>query len=245
MRHDGKTHYLMRILPYRTLDQAMDGVLVTFTDITRTTEFEEYQDELGRRVEGVMRTVLDVARDSLAEDTAPPTLINRLKAVADTYALVSRGNWGDVALHDLAAKELGNYGIGRDARIVLDGPAVRLKAKAAVGIGMALHELAANAAKHGALSVPQGRVRLGWEIAEADGSGARLVIRWRESGGPPGGKDQASGYGGHLIGTGLQETIGARGSITVEDGGVAVSLVLPLSTGLVLRPDPAERQEPR
>ena len=243
MRRDGKAHYLMRVLPYRTSDQGMDGVLVTFTDITRITEFEEYQEELGHRVEGVMQTVLEVARDSLAEDTAPATLINRLTAVADTYSLVSRGNWGDVALHDLAAKELGNYGIGRDARIVLDGPAVLLKAKAAVGIGMALHELAANAAKHGALSVPQGRVRLGWQIEEADGSVARLVIRWRESGGPPTREDEAGGYGGQLIGAGLQKTIGASGSTTVEDGGVAVSLVLPLSTGLVLRADPAERQE--
>jgi two-component sensor histidine kinase len=108
---------------------------------------------------------------------------------------------------------------------------------------MALHELAANAAKHGALSVPQGRVRLGWQIEEADGSVARLVIRWRESGGPPTREDEAGGYGGQLIGAGLQKTIGASGSTTVEDGGVAVSLVLPLSTGLVLRADPAERQE--
>jgi two-component system, chemotaxis family, CheB/CheR fusion protein len=239
VRRDGKAHYLMRVLPYRTSDQAMDGVLVRFTDITRITE-----EELGGRVEGIMQTVLDVARDGLAEDSAPATLINRLRAVANTYALVSRGNQGDVALYDLAAKELGNYGIGPNARIALDGPAVLLKTKAAVGIGMALHELAANAAKQGALSVPERRVRLGWEIEEADGSAARLVIRWRESGGPPAREDKASIYGGQLIGTALQETIGASGSITVEDGGVAVSLVLPLSTGLVLRPVSAERQEP-
>jgi two-component sensor histidine kinase len=133
---------------------------------------------------------------------------------------------------------------GHDARIALDGPAVLLKTKAALGIGMALHELAANAAKQGALSVLEGRVRLGWEIEEAEGSAARLVIRWRELGGPPAREDKASIYGGQLIRSGLQETIGASGSITIEDGGVAVSLVLPLSTGLVLRPGPVERQEP-
>src|SRR5260370_38827458 len=153
----------------------MEGVLVTLPDITRITEFEEYQEELGHRVEGVRQTVLEVARDSLVEDTAPATLINRLTAVADTYALVSRGHWGDVALHDLAAKELGNYGIGRDARIVLDGPAGLLKAKAAGGIGMALHEFAANAAKHGALAVPQGRGPPAWAGAWGGGRGASAL----------------------------------------------------------------------
>ena len=236
MRRDGKAHYLMRVLPYRTEDGAVDGVLVTFTDITRITEFEEYQEELGRRVEGVMQTVVDLAEGGLAESAAPRILIDRLKAIAATYTLVSRANWGEVALSDVAAQELRDYGIGRDGRVAVDGPAVLLKAKAAVGIGMALHELGANAAKHGALSVPQGRVHLGWAIEEADGSAAQLVIRWREWGGPAVKPDEATGYGSELIETGLKEQIGATGSMTFEAGGAAVSLVLPLATGLVLRP---------
>src|SRR5437588_1161210 len=162
VRRDGKVHYLMRVLPYRTEDGTVDGVLVTFTDITRITEFEEYQEELGRRVEGVMQTVVDLAEGGRAEGAAPTILIDRLKAIAATYTLVSRANWGEVALSDVAAQELRNYGIGRDGRVAVDGPAVLLKAKAAVGIGMALHELGANAAKYGALSVPQGRVHLSW-----------------------------------------------------------------------------------
>ena len=69
-----------------------------------------------------------------------------------------------------------------------------------------------------------------------DGSAARLVIRWRESGGPAVRPEEATGYGSELIETGLKEQIGATGSMTLEAGGVAVSLVLPLATGLVLRP---------
>src|SRR5204862_102389 len=75
-------------------------------------------------------------------------------------------------------------GKSRDGRVVVEGPPVLVKAMAAVGLGMALHELAANAARQGALSVPPGRVRLSWSIEEPDTPQARLVIRWREAGGP-------------------------------------------------------------
>jgi len=243
VRRDGTGHYLMRVLPYRTSDQSLDGVLVTFTDITRITEFEEYQEELGHRVEGVMQTVVDLAEGGLAEGAAPKVLVSRLKAVAETYTLVSRANWGDVALYDLAVDELRDYGIGRDGRVVIDGSAVRLKAKAAVAIGMALHELAANAAEYGALSVPQGRVQLTWAIEEADGRAGRLVIRWRESGGPAVKPPSTKGYGRALIETGLKEQIGAIGSMGFEEGGVAASLALPLATGFVLRPGSEEHKE--
>jgi two-component sensor histidine kinase len=155
---------------------------------------------------------------------------------------VSRANWGEVALSDVAAQELRDYGIGRDGRVVVDGPGVLLKAKAAVGIGMALHELAANAAKHGALSVPHGRVHLGWAIEEADGSSA-LVIRWRESGGPAIEPPETKGYGRELIETDLHKQLGATGSMSFAEGGIAVSLVLPLAIGLVLPPGSEDRKK--
>ena len=190
-----------------------------------------------------MQTVVDLAEGGLAEGAAPKALVSRLKAVAETYTLVSRANWGDVALYDLAVDELRDYGIGRDGRVVIDGSAVRLKAKAAVAIGMALHELAANAAEYGALSVPQGRVQLTWAIEEADGRAGRLVIRWRESGGPAVKPPSTKGYGRELIETGLKEQIGAIGSMGFEESGVAASLALPLATGFVLRPGSEEHKE--
>jgi len=90
-----------------------------------------------------------------------------------------------------------------------------------------------NAVSHGALSVPQGRVHLGWEIAEAGTPAARLVIRWRESGGPEPGKLRERGYGSELIEKGLHQEIGATGSIAFADGGTTAELTLPLSSGLV------------
>ena len=149
---------------------------------------------------------------------------------------MSSVNWGDVALGDLAARELGDYGIGRDGRVVVEGPPVLVKAMAAVGLGMALHELAANAARQGALSVPPGRVRLSWSIEEPDTPQARLVIRWREAGGPAAPPAEPMSHGRELIEIGLKEQIGATASIDFADDGLAASLELPLSTGLVLLP---------
>jgi two-component system CheB/CheR fusion protein len=234
LRRDGTAHYLMRVLPYRALDQTIDGVLVTFTDISRIIEVEAYQEELGHRVEGVFETVLAVVRDTLAEEVPSEVLINRLNGMTETYGLVSNANWGDVPLGDLAAKQLSAHGISRDQRVALDGPPVLLKAKAAVGLGMALYELTANATTSGALSVPQGCVNLDWTIEHPDTTQASLLIRWRESGGPPAREPEFARYGTHFITTGLKETIGASGSISFADGNVLVSLELPLSTGLVL-----------
>ena len=237
---DGKGHYLMRVLPYRTADRTVDGVLVTFTDITRITEIEAYQRELSQRIDTMLEIVLGIAQRSAAVEAVPVELVGRLQALAGIYELVSRANWGDVALADLAAKELGNYGIGRNGRVIVEGSPILLKARAAVNLGMVLHELAANAARDGALSVPQGRIRVSWSIDRANTPEARLVIRWHESGGPAVKPPEGRGYGSALIETALNEQIGASGSIAFADGGVEASISLPLSTCLVVPQGPEE-----
>jgi two-component sensor histidine kinase len=95
---------------------------------------------------------------------------------------------------------------------------------------MAVHELTANAARHGALSVPQGRVHLSWEIEGEEGD-QRLVIRWREAGGPKVSPPRSKRYGCALIENELTEQIGATGSIAFEEDGVRSELSLPLAGG--------------
>ena len=231
---DGKVHYLMRILPYRTAGKSIDGVLITFTDISRIIEVEEYQKELTHRIETMLKMMHDAAGRSLGPGADRDTLLGSVQAIGDAYALVSRARWGEVELHDLAAQELGNYGIDGDGRAALDGPAVTLKANAAVHIGLALHELTNNAAKHGALSVPQGRVELSWAIEETGTPRSRLVIRWRELDGPQIGPPKTRPYGAALIETELPKAIGAETTLSVTADGLACDIVLPLSTGHVV-----------
>ncbi|HLY44858.1 MAG TPA: CheR family methyltransferase [Stellaceae bacterium] len=234
VRRDGTIHYLMRVLPYRTAENALDGVLVTFTDITRITEIEEYQRELSQRIEAMLQTAVQIVERSQETTAAPETMLDRLRTLGDIHRLVAAAKWGEVALIDLAARELGNYGIGRDGRVTVEGPAVRLRAPAAVNLGLALHELAVNAASRGALSVPQGRVHLNWEVVEAETPAARLVIRWQETGGPPVRPPADKDYGSELITVGLKAAIGASGSFDFAGARLTADLVLPLSSKLIL-----------
>ena len=236
VHRDGKTHYLMRILPYYTMEKKQDGVLVTFTDITRITEIEEYQRELTERIQAMLQMVVHIVERSLATEAAPDHMLDRLRVLGEICALVTAAKWGGVALSDLATRELGRYGIGREGRVVVEGEAVTLRASAAVSLGMALHELALNAAQQGALSVPQGRVHLGWTIEQGDTPDARFVIEWRETGGPTGQAPLAADYCRELLRSGLTQEIGAQGTLDLADGGVSAALTLPLSVGLVLLP---------
>ena len=234
VRRDGKGHYLMRVLPYRTADRGIDGVLITFTDITQITRIEEYQEELAQQVETMLRIVQDTTARSLPGGPVRDTLLARLRVIGEYYVLVSRARLGDVLIPDIAAKELGSFGIGRDGRVAVEGPALALKAKAAVAIGLALHELTANACDHGALSVPEGRVRLAWAIEQPRTQQARLAIRGRESNGPPVQPPAAKGYGSHLIENELQQAIGATAILSFAPGGLSCDIALPLSADLVV-----------
>lgn len=236
-RRDGTAHYLMRVLPYRTHRKAIDGVLVTFSDITRIAEAEERQRELQLRIDSALQLVLAIAGRTLPENEGSAALASRLRALAEISRLISAAPADAVPVAELAARELAIYGIGHKGRVAIDGAPLLLKGNAAIALGMALHELSVNAATSGALSVPQGRVHLAWAIEQPDGADARLVIRWRESGGPPppGGKDDA-GFGKELIERTLAEQLGGSAAIALGRGGLRAEIALPLSTGLVVLP---------
>jgi two-component system CheB/CheR fusion protein len=245
MRRDGNAHYLMRTLPYRTADRAVDGILITFTDVTRLTEIEEYQQELNKRTDTMLQRVIAISERSLSRDAAAEILLGRLHALRGIYALVAQANWGDVAVADLIARELASYGIGRNGRVVVVGQPVLLKAEAAVGIGMALHELTVNAARRGALSQPQGRVHLDWAIEGENAAPARLVLNWREAGGPAVKPDGETGLGPELLSEQLRQESGVHGELEFAADGIEANLSVPLSSGLVVLPGGAQRRQAR
>jgi two-component system CheB/CheR fusion protein len=238
---DGKTQYAMRILPYRSSDQVIDGVLVTFTDVTRMVEVEAYQKVLQARIEKILRVILDIARRSEPEGAVPAMLIGRFQALAETCRRISGTHWGTVGLDDLLAAALTHHRIGRDGRVSVRGAPVLLNGDAAVMIGMALHELASNAIARGALSVPQGRVQVAWEIERRGEADARLSVRWRESDGPA--PAALGAYGRDLIETQLRDQIGAAGRLRIANGGLDAEIVLALSSGFVSLPGTAGSPE--
>src|SRR5262249_15258029 len=113
-------------------------------------------------------------------DEARKTFEGRLLALAGTYRQLTNTNWSGVSLSEIVHLTLEPFA----ARTDIDGPDLLLSAKNAQSFSLALHELATNALKHGALSCAGGNVSIAWSIA-SNGGGPVLKFRWRELGGPP------------------------------------------------------------
>jgi two-component system CheB/CheR fusion protein len=249
-------HFLMRILPYRAVDNTIDGVLVTFVDVTNVVSAEENQRlliaELNQRMRSMLSVVIGLVMQSAgrAPDlrTFTDRLLARLHALAGTYGLMSRDNWAPVGLRELVRHELEPYVLGDDrSRVVVEGARVSLAPKAALAFGMAFHELATNAAMHGALLEPNGRVEVSWEVDNRDNGsrsngsdgagGQRLVVRWREAGGPeipmvtP-----PQGFGTELLRRLLNDEMDGEASIEFGPDGVRAELSAPVD-GELLRLD--------
>src|SRR5262249_33688962 len=113
-RTDGTAHYLMRILPYRGRNNGIDGVLVSFVNVTNIVEAEAQHrtlvEELNHRVRNMLTIVGAIANQTLAKSASPElfadAFLGRLQSMGKSYALVSRENWGDISLNDILTNEL-------------------------------------------------------------------------------------------------------------------------------------------
>jgi two-component system, chemotaxis family, CheB/CheR fusion protein len=207
--HDGHW-YLMRMRPYRTLDDKIEGVVVTFVDVTERREAEAKWEsrqkrllgELSHRVKINLGLVQSIVNQTLpgsgASEAAQAALTSRLQAVARTQDLLVNSEWNGTDLAAIAGEHLAERLAEKPSRLVIEGPAINLPSDIATPFGLILNELARNAASHGAWSTPGGRVRLAWEVIEAD-RGRRLKLVWSEEGGSPGRAPQQAAYDGYAI----------------------------------------------
>lgn len=158
--------------------------------------------ELHHRVKNTLSTVQGLlgatARSTRSVDEFYRSFADRIVSLASTHNLLTEDYWQTASLAEMLTNELGHYDDGAAGRITLEGPAVELPADLAVPVGMAMHELATNAAKHGALSVPGGQLAVRWGVRSMDSERA-LTIDWREHGGPPVEQSRSSGCGTTLL----------------------------------------------
>jgi two-component sensor histidine kinase/PAS domain-containing protein len=220
------------------------GLSVAFRDINRRRLAEERQRllvaELTHRIKNTLALVLAVAdqtrRSVSSPDAFHAVFRDRLAALARAHDALRRDGETGTTLEAVAREALAPYGAGRAGAgagaprvVVVGGPEVRLSSGAAVALGMALHELATNAAKHGALSVPGGRVRLSWDDAEAGADGARWhEVLWEEAGGPSIPEPPSRrGFGTRLLERGLAAQIGGAVSLDFAATGLRCRIRLP------------------
>ena len=233
-RHDGTAHYLMRILPYRTPDSAVNGTVITFVDVTSIVEAEQHQkllaDELNHRVKNMLTVVISMATQTLRRASTLPEFsanyLGRVHALASAYSLLTNQSWQTVPLRDLLDDQLRAFASVDRKNILLDGPALLLRPRAALALGMALHELATNALKYGALSVPSGTVRLHWRL-EQGADTPEFVLQWRETDGPPVHAPAHRGFGLALIERGLSGDLSAHVAVEFAAEGVRATLRAP------------------
>jgi PAS domain S-box-containing protein len=180
------------------------GVFVQGADRTEAFRAAERQrvllDELNHRVKNTLATVQSIAGQTLRSTPDPAAFREafeaRLMALSTVHELLTATRWDGADLATVIAAETRPFGEGR---ISLSGPDVHLSAQQALNIALIVHELATNAAKYGALSLPDGRVEASWTFGKPQDGGRPLRLTWTERGGPPVQPPGREGFGSRLI----------------------------------------------
>jgi PAS domain S-box-containing protein len=196
------------------------GVSAIFRDITARRRAEDQQKllirELHHRIKNTLATVQAIAgatmRSAGTMSEFRDVFAARLSALAETHSLLTDNAWDGVSLRELLDAQLASFA-EEGRRITLQGPDLRLSPEALVALGMAVHELATNAIKYGALSSPAGRIAINWETG-IEGAGETFWLSWKETGGPPVAKPTRAGFGSLL----LERVVGPKlnGIVTVD-----------------------------
>jgi PAS domain S-box-containing protein len=201
-------------------------------DITERKRAEKLQqvltEELSHRVKNTLATVQAIANQSLVRAKTPTDFVSsftgRLQALAKAHTLLTRTSMEGADVMELVNEQV-LIGAPNDNRISCSGPLMVLDAQAAMHLALVLHELATNARKHGALSVPYGRLSVTWQMRT--NGGCSLLLSWKESNGPKVSAPSAHGFGRTLI----EQTVRAHGgeaSIEYRTDGLTCEIKLPL-----------------
>jgi PAS domain S-box-containing protein len=217
--------------PHFSASGALAGMIGVNADVTRDVEAAAHRElvfgELNHRVKNTLALVQAIARQTLKGAEAAPfaaAFEGRLANLAVAHGLLTRTNWEAVPLGQLVTDALMLRAEARP-QVEAGGPEVSLAPKQALAVAMALHELNTNAAKHGALSVEEGRVTLGWDVA-AQPSVLRLT--WQEHGGPPVTAPAARGFGLFMVERILAQELGGDVAVEFPPEGLVCRIMAPV-----------------
>ena len=203
----------------------INGVTI---DITDRKEADERQVLLAREVDhrarntlAVIQSIIRLTRAKSVDDYVH-AVEGRIKALARAHTLLSDSRWRGADLATLVAEELAPYRAGDKIRC--GGPDVSLQPATAQGLALALHELATNAAKHGGLSSPAGKVTLEWELG-----GEALTLHWTEIGGPPVTEPSSHSFGLKVIAASIEQQLGGKAAFNWDHSGLNCLLMIPRS----------------
>jgi two-component sensor histidine kinase len=222
----------LRIEPLRDERDKIVGLAGVLVDVTERKESEAHLRlllrELTHRSKNLLAVIQAMARQSARHTGSVDGFLaqfgSRLQALAASHDLLVHESWRGASLRDLIRTQLASY--VADERVAFEGPDIDLKPEAAQSLGLAIHELASNAVKFGALSVPDGQVSINWARANGVGTGA-VAIDWRERNGPKVKARRKHGFGSMVIERNLARALDADVELTFDPDGLRCHIVIP------------------
>jgi PAS domain S-box-containing protein len=226
----------LHIEPLRNESGEIVGLTGASVDVTERKEGEAHLRlllrELTHRSKNLLAVIQAMARQTARHTGSVESFLTqfgaRLQALAASHDLLVRESWHGASLGELVRSQLVGYVDGSPGQISIEGPAIALKPEAAQSLGLALHELAANAAKFGALSVPSGRVSVTW-TKRGSMAGHLVELDWREELGPKVKNRRRKGFGSMVIERNLARALDAEVNLEFDPDGLHCHVVIPAS----------------
>ena len=226
--------YLLNAGPLVDDNMANVGSIVTLIDMTDRKRVEERQTmmvaELNHRVKNILAIVQAVATQTVRSSSSLENFANaftgRLKALAIAHDILTKTRWIGVGLSELLTAVLAPYRSPDETRLSILGPPLLLPARAVMPLSMALHEMATNAAKYGALSTRRGVISISWRVS--GGADPTVELVWQESGGPKVKAKASESFGTKLIAQVIGHDLKGKTDIELDPAGVRVTLTFPV-----------------
>ncbi len=234
--------YDLHLEPLRDGLGTIIGLTCAAVDVTERKEGEAHLRlllrELTHRSKNLLAVIQAMARQTARHAGSIEAFLEqfgaRLHALATSHDLLVQESWYGASLPELVRSHLSSYLEPANPRVGVEGPNMTLKPEAAQNLGLALHELAANAAKYGALSTAAGRVSIVWRRMPAQ-EGHGVEILWDETGGPTVAEPRRRGFGSLVIERNLAKALDAEVDLSFSPNGVRCRIVIPVTQLLIGR----------
>ncbi len=230
--------YIRRVLPYRTTDNRIDGIVVTFVDITEHKRGERQRErlmhELSHRIKNTLATVQAIVQGVGRQCKTLPEFLAafepRLAALARAHSLLTSPGDDRIELRHVLKRELTPYIDDDSDRVIIEGDDIALNREPAIALELVFHEMVTNAVKYGSLSNETGTITIRWNRTKNE-SGEHAHIEWVESGGPPIESKGNSGFGSLLIESSIAHDLAGTIHMQFKPDGLHCMIYFPLTKG--------------
>jgi PAS domain S-box-containing protein len=232
----------LHIEPLRNEAGEVVGLTCAAVDVTERKEGEAHLRlllrELTHRSKNLLAVIQAMARQTARQAGSITSFLSqfgaRLQALAASHDILVRESWYGASVEELVRSQLSPYTEQADGQVMIEGPDVALKPEAAQNLGLALHELAENAAKYGALSVSEGDISITWDRRDTE-RGQSLVLDWHERHGPRVKPRRKQGFGSMVIERNLSRALDAEVTMEFDPDGLRCHIVIPANQILASR----------